>query len=62
VSDRLASVQEGQRTDAAFDDPLASILVGDRGRAIARCIPRAPMIEWGETGKAIAPPFNTSCQ
>ncbi len=40
-------MEEGQRTDAAFDDPLASILVGDRGRAIARAIPRARMVEWG---------------
>ncbi|HEY4968680.1 MAG TPA: SAM-dependent methyltransferase, partial [Steroidobacteraceae bacterium] len=39
--------QEGQRADAAFDDPLASILVGERGRAIARAIPRATMVRWG---------------
>ena len=38
---------EGQRSDAAFDDPLAAILVGERGRAIARSIPRAAMVEWG---------------
>jgi methyltransferase (TIGR00027 family) len=38
---------EGQRADAAFDDPLASILAGDRGRAIARSMPRAPMVAWG---------------
>jgi methyltransferase (TIGR00027 family) len=38
--------QEGQRADAAFDDPLASILSGERGRAIARSIPRAEMVEW----------------
>jgi methyltransferase (TIGR00027 family) len=39
--------QEGQRVDAAFDDPLASLLSGERGRAIARSIPRAAMVEWG---------------
>jgi methyltransferase (TIGR00027 family) len=39
--------QEGQREDAAFDDPLASLLSGERGRAIARSIPRAAMVEWG---------------
>jgi methyltransferase (TIGR00027 family) len=38
---------EGRRAAAAFDDPLASVLVGDRGRAIARSIPRAPTVEWG---------------
>jgi methyltransferase (TIGR00027 family) len=38
---------EGRRPDAAFDDPLASILVGDRGLAIARAMPRAPMVDWG---------------
>jgi methyltransferase (TIGR00027 family) len=37
---------EGRRADAAFDDPLASILAGDRGPAIARAMPRAPMVEW----------------
>jgi methyltransferase (TIGR00027 family) len=41
--------QEGQRVDAAFDDPLASLLSGERGRAIARSIPRAAMVEWGMT-------------
>jgi methyltransferase (TIGR00027 family) len=40
-------VQEGQRADAAFTDPLASILSGERGRAIARSIPRAAMVAWG---------------
>ena len=39
--------QEGQRADAAFNDSLASILSGERGRAIARSIPRATMVEWG---------------
>lgn len=39
--------KEGQRADAAFDDRLASILAGERGRAIARALPRALMVEWG---------------
>ena len=38
--------QEGHRADAAFADPLASILAGERGRAMARSIPRAAMVEW----------------
>ena len=38
---------EGQRADAAFTDPLAALLSGERGRAIARSIPRAAMVEWG---------------
>jgi len=39
--------REGQRSDAAFSDPLACILSGERGRAIARSIPRAALVEWG---------------
>ncbi len=39
--------QEGHRADAAFDDPLAAMLAGERGRAIARSFSRATMIEWG---------------
>ena len=39
--------QEGHRADAAFDDPLASILAGERGRAIAHSISRATMVKWG---------------
>ncbi len=38
--------QEGQRPDAAFADPLASMLAGERGHAIARSISRAAMVEW----------------
>ncbi len=38
---------EGRRVDAAFDDPLAAILSGERGRAIARSMPRAKLVEWG---------------
>lgn len=38
---------EGQRTDSAFNDPVAAILSGDRGRAIARAMSRAALTEWG---------------
>ncbi len=37
---------EGGRRDAAFSDPLAALLAGERGRAIARDMPRAPTVEW----------------
>ena len=39
--------QEGRRADAAFDDALASMLSGDRGRKIARSIPRSGLVAWG---------------
>lgn len=38
---------EGQRTDSAFDDPLAGVLAGARGRAIASAFPRPEMTAWG---------------
>src|SRR6202035_273137 len=38
---------EGKRADAAFQDPLGSILAGDRGRKIARSFSRTAMIAWG---------------
>jgi methyltransferase (TIGR00027 family) len=38
---------EGKRADAAFEDPLGSILAGDRGRKIARSFSRTAMIAWG---------------
>jgi methyltransferase (TIGR00027 family) len=37
---------EGKRADAAFHDPLAAILAGERGRKIARSIPRAASMAW----------------
>jgi len=40
-------VPEGRRADAAFDDSLASMLSGERGRKIARSIPRSAMVAWG---------------
>jgi hypothetical protein len=39
--------KESQRAAPAFLDPLASLLCGNRGSAIARSIPRAAMVEWG---------------
>lgn len=39
--------KETQRADAAFHDSLASVLSGDRGRKIARSIPRSTMVAWG---------------
>jgi methyltransferase (TIGR00027 family) len=38
---------EGERADAVFQDPLGSILAGDRGRKIARSFSRTAMIAWG---------------
>jgi methyltransferase (TIGR00027 family) len=39
--------QETQRPDAVFQDPLASLLAGERGRRIARSFPRSGNIAWG---------------
>src|SRR5258708_13110317 len=38
---------ESQRAAPVFHVPLASLLCGNRGRQIARSIPRASMVEWG---------------
>jgi len=38
---------EAERADAAFHDPLAAVLAGERGRAIARSIPRLASVAWG---------------
>jgi methyltransferase (TIGR00027 family) len=38
---------ESQRADSAFQDPLASVLAGARGRRIARSIPRSASVAWG---------------
>jgi methyltransferase (TIGR00027 family) len=37
---------ETQRPDALFRDPLAGVLAGDRGRDIARAMPRSFMTAW----------------
>jgi methyltransferase (TIGR00027 family) len=39
--------KESQRAAPAFNDSLAALLCGSRGRQIARSIPRAAMVEWG---------------
>ncbi len=38
---------ESERPHPAFQDPLASVLAGDRGRRIARSIPRSASVAWG---------------
>jgi methyltransferase (TIGR00027 family) len=38
---------EAERVDAVFHDPLASVLVGERGREIARSFPRSASAAWG---------------
>src|SRR5271165_4266598 len=39
--------KEGERADAVFHDPLASILAGERGRKITRSFSRSAMVAWG---------------
>ncbi|HWJ36653.1 MAG TPA: class I SAM-dependent methyltransferase [Steroidobacteraceae bacterium] len=39
--------KEGKRSDAAFQDPLASMLAGERGESIARSFPHASLVSWG---------------
>ncbi len=46
--------RETRRPDAAFRDPLASILAGDRGARIARSIPHAAMVGWAAVVRASA--------
>jgi len=38
---------ESRRTDAAFQDPLAARLAGERGRRIARSFPDSAGVSWG---------------
>jgi methyltransferase (TIGR00027 family) len=38
--------KEGKRADAAFHDPLASVLAGERGERIARSFPHASLVSW----------------
>jgi methyltransferase (TIGR00027 family) len=38
--------RESERPDALFQDPLASVLVGERGPAIARAMPRGEILQW----------------
>ena len=37
---------EAERPDALFHDPLASMLAGNRGRAIAQSMPGGPLTSW----------------
>jgi methyltransferase (TIGR00027 family) len=39
--------KETDRADAAFRDPLASLLAGERGRKIARSFSRSDQVAWG---------------
>jgi methyltransferase (TIGR00027 family) len=45
---------EGQRSDAAFDDPLAALLADGRGRAIASAFSRADLTAWVTTVRTSA--------
>lgn len=38
--------REGQRADAVFHDPLATMLAADRGAKIARSMPRSALVAW----------------
>lgn len=38
--------REGQRRDALFHDPLAAVLAGERGQALAQTMPGRRMTEW----------------
>jgi methyltransferase (TIGR00027 family) len=45
---------ESARSNAVFQDELASILAGERGRRIARSIPRQAMVAWGVVARTSA--------
>jgi methyltransferase (TIGR00027 family) len=38
---------EAEKVDASIQDPLATVLAGERGRKIARSIPRSASVAWG---------------
>jgi methyltransferase (TIGR00027 family) len=46
--------REQARPDAVFRDPLAATLAGERGRRIARSIPRPAMVAWGVVARTSA--------
>ncbi len=46
--------EEAARHGAAFADPLAAILAGERGRRIARGMPRRSMVAWGVAARTSA--------
>lgn len=45
---------EGERADAVFHDPLASLLAGERGRKISRSLSRSAMVAWGVVARTSA--------
>ena len=46
--------KESARPDAKFHDPMASVLIGERGRAIGETMPGASMMEWVMVLRTIA--------
>ena len=46
--------QESERPDAAFHDPLAAQLAGERGAAIARSMPNGAVTRWGVVIRTLA--------
>src|SRR5690348_3422212 len=38
--------RESARPDAAFHDPLAEVLMGERGKAIGESMPGSTLMEW----------------
>ncbi len=45
---------EGERRDAAFDDPLANLLAGTRGCKIAAAMPRSAIVAWALIIRTVA--------
>jgi methyltransferase (TIGR00027 family) len=45
---------EGERPDAVFQDPLAALLAGERGRRISRSLSRSAMVSWGVVARTCA--------
>lgn len=52
----MASIRalESARHDAIIQDPLASLLAGERGKGIERSMPRSAMVAWGVIVRASA--------
>ena len=45
---------EAQLPDAVFHDPLAALLAGTRGEAIARAMPDTALVQWGVVIRTVA--------
>jgi methyltransferase (TIGR00027 family) len=45
---------ESRRSDAAFHDPLAEVLVGDRGHAIRQAMPGTEVMQWVMVMRTVA--------